>query len=406
VPGRRWSRVVGSCAAPPARASLTVAAGLAIALSLAACGGDSTSLPPSSPTIPQDGSLAGELDAIRARHGVPALAAFSIHGGRIVEQAAVGLRAVGHPEGVTVDDRWHLGSLTKAMTSTLAAVLVEQGTISWTTTIADVFPDLAMRPEYRTVRLEELVTHTGGVHTDITRTPSWTRLSSSPDPLPVQRLVLVAEMLAMSSDASRGSYAYSNGGYVVAGAMLETVTGRDWESLMTQRVFAPLGMASTGFGPPGSVSAPDQPWGHLTSGTTLTPLEPGPDADNPAAIGPAGTVHSTFADLALYFALHLDGGAGRPTALLSAESFQKLHRPAPGSEYAAGWGVAERSWAAGEVLQHHGSNTFWWASVWLAPNRNLGFFAVSNVGGDPAFEASDEAVSALLRRFEASASGR
>ena len=382
---------------------------LATALALVwfgSCGGDSPTLPPSTPTQPRDGSLAGELDAIRARHGVPSLAAFSLHEGRIVEQAAVGLRATGHDEAVTVDDRWHLGSLTKAMTSTLAAVLVEDGAIAWTTTVDDVFSDLGMRSEYRTVRLEELVTHTGGVHTDITRAPSWSRLSSSPDPLPIQRRQLVAELLSLDSDARRGSYAYSNGGYVVAGAMLEAVTGQDWESLLSERVFAPLGMTSSGFGAPGSPDTADQPWGHQTSGTTLTPLAPGPGADNPAAIGPAGTVHTTFADLAPYLALHLDGAGGRPTALLGPDSFAKLHQPAPGTDYAAGWGVAERTWAAGGVLQHNGSNGYWWAVVWLAPERDLGFFAVTNVGGDPAAQATDDAVATLIRRFDAGTSGR
>jgi CubicO group peptidase (beta-lactamase class C family) len=225
---------------------------------------------------------------------MPALAAFSLHEGQILEAAAVGLRAIGHGEEVTVDDRWHLGSLTKAMTSTLAAVLVEDGLITWDATVAEVFPALAVRPEYRTVRLDDLLSHTGGVHTDITRAPSWSRLGASPDPLPVQRRLLVSELLNLDSDATRGMYAYSNGGYVVAGAMLEQMTGEDWEGLITRRLFSPLGMASTGFGAPGSPGAPDQPWGHATVDRSLTALEPGPGADNPAAIGPAGTVHSTF----------------------------------------------------------------------------------------------------------------
>jgi hypothetical protein len=65
--------------------------------------------------------------------------------------------------------------------------------------------------------------------------------------------------------------------------------------------------------------------------------------------------------------------------------------------------VDERDWAAGTVLQHHGSNGYWWASVWLAPNRDLGLFAVTNAAGDPGFAAADEAVQALIRRFDASA---
>jgi CubicO group peptidase (beta-lactamase class C family) len=210
----------------------------------------------------------------------------------------------------------------------------------------------------------------------------------------------VAELLALPPDASRGTHAYSNGGFVIAGAMLEEVTGEAWESLLTAHVLAPLGMTRTGFGPPGTVGAPtpDQPWGHVSRSGSLVALAPGPDADNPAAIGPAGTVHATFSDLARYLTLHLDGERGMPTRLLTTASFARLHQAAPGTDYALGWGVAERSWAGGRVLQHHGSNGYWWASVWLAPERDLGLFAVTNAGGDEAFAATDEAVSALIRR--------
>lgn len=377
---------------------------LLVAPALVACGGSSTSSPSPlpSPTLPQDRSLAGELDAIRARHGMPSLGAFVVGGGRILEQAAVGLRAVGRPETVSQDDLWHLGSITKSMTATLAGVLVEEGRLAWTTTVSDVFPDLAagMRSDYRAVRLEELLSHTAGVVTDIGRAPSWGGLRSSAEPLPTQRRRLVAELLALPPDAARGGYAYSNGGFVVAGSMLEEVTGAPWEALLARRVFLPLGMTSAGFGAPGSAAAtaPDQPWGHSTSGNRLLALSPGPLADNPAALGPAGTAHAPFADVARYLTLHLDGARGRPTPLLTPQAFARLHQPMPGTEYALGWGVATRSWAGGAVLQHHGSNGYWWATVWLAPARDLGFFAVTNAGGDPAFAATDEAVVALIRR--------
>jgi len=377
---------------------------LALAATLGACGGnDSTTPSPlASPTVPRDGSLAGELDTIRAAHSMPSLAAFALRGGEIVEQAAVGLRAAGHGEAVMLGDAWHMGSITKSMTATLAAILVEDGVLSWTTTVSDVFPDLVprMRAEYRTVRLEELLSHTGGIHTDIGQAPSWAGLRSSPLSLLDQRRQLVAELLALSSDATRGSYAYSNGGFVIAGSMMEELTGQPWEELIQERVFLPLGMTSTGFGPPGTAgsAAPDQPWGHAGQPPSLAPLPPGPNADNPLAIGPAGTVHSTFADLARYFTLHLDGALGRPTSLLAEESFVKLHTPLPGSDYALGWGTAYRDWAGGQVLQHHGSNGYWWASVWIAPARDLALFAVTNAGGDPAFAATDEAVQLLIRR--------
>ncbi len=136
--------------------------------------------------------------------------------------------------------------------------------------------------------------------------------------------------------------------------MLEEVTGDAWEDLMQRELFAPLGMASTGFGPPGSPGVgPDEPRGHLRENGEWVPLSPGPDADNPRAIGPSGTVHSAMADYALYMAAHLAGARGAD-GLVTAATFTKLHEPAPGTDYALGWGVTERGWAQGRALTHKG----------------------------------------------------
>jgi CubicO group peptidase (beta-lactamase class C family) len=392
---------------------------LAVALFVVACGTGGTDSnggpqgpPPPSPTpgVPGtagDGTIDAQLEAIRARHGLPALTGMSLRGtAGLIETGAVGVRAVGYGERVTPDDVWHIGSLTKSMTSTLAAVLVEQGRIGWQTTVSEVFPGLAagFRPEYATVRLEELVTHTAGLVVDLTRAPSWSALRSSRDSLRAQRRRLLAEYLAMPPDSPRGTYSYSNAGYVVAGAMLEEVTGEAWEDLMRRRVFGPLGMDTAGFGAPGSPGVRNEPWGHVRGTGGFEPLSPGPNADNPLAIGPAGTVHASLADLAVYFRLHIEGDLGRGT-FLSPATFARLHRPAPGTDYACGWGVDQRDWSRGRVLTHAGSNGWWYARVLLAPNRDVGFFAATNAGDTAASEAIDESMTLLVDRFNAAFPG-
>jgi len=372
-------------------------------LLLLSCGSEETTGPglPPDVGIAGDGNLDVSLEYLRDKHNLPALGAMLIHGDEIVEMEAVGLRAIGFTEEVTVGDRWHLGSLTKAMTATLAARLVENGEVSWDTTIAEVFPDLvgSIRPEYEDVRLDELLSHTAGLTGDISKAPSWSTLWTDTDPLPVQRRKLAAEVLSLEPEASRGTYLYSNTGYVVAGSMLEEITGESWEELMDREVFTPLGMESTGFGAPGSAGTRDEPWGHLHL-TDFLAVNPGsPYADNPAALGPAGTVHSTFEDYAAYMMAHLAGACGEG-GFLSAETFVKLHTPVPGTDYALGWAVLQKNWAEGRVLCHDGSNTMWYAIVVLAPNRNLALLAVSNAYGDTIY-AADEALGVLVERFDA-----
>ena len=349
-----------------------------------------------------DGALADQLELIRGTHRLPALAAVTFSPDGVVEMGVSGVRALGHTELVTADDEWHVGSLTKSMTATLAAILVEEGRLGWRTTVGDIFPDLPRRAEYDAVTLTDLLTNSSGMTGDATSAPSWGGLATSAQSLRAQRRQLTKEYLAMAPSSVRGTFSYSNAGYIVAGAMLEEVTGEAWEDLLTRLVFAPLDMKSAGFGPPSGAEPVAEPWGHAIADDGFGPTPPGPAADNPPAIGPAGTVHASLADLARYYRVHLGNGdaAGSGAApLLSSASLAFLHQPAPGTFYACGWGVAERSWAGGVALQHDGSNNFWYADVWLAPSRGFGVLVVTNGGGLRASTATNDAATMLITRF-------
>ena len=73
----------------------------------------------------RDARLPDILERVRREHDLPALAAVSVASTGMVELGAVGLRAVGFRERVTTNDQWHLGSITKTMTATVAARLVD-----------------------------------------------------------------------------------------------------------------------------------------------------------------------------------------------------------------------------------------------------------------------------------------
>ncbi len=99
------------------------------------------------------------LESIRAKHDLPALGAVLITKEK-VKIFVAGNRKRGGEERAQESDRWPLGSNTKAMTATLAAILVEEGKLRWDTTLGEVFPDV--REEYRDVTLEMLLSHRGG----------------------------------------------------------------------------------------------------------------------------------------------------------------------------------------------------------------------------------------------------
>ena len=348
-----------------------------------------------------DGRLAEVLEPIRAAWDVPALGAILIYQGQVVETAAVGRRSLSSALQVTAGDQWHVGSLTESMTATLAGVLVEQGHLSWTTTVSEALPEVAniIREEFRDVRLEELLSHTSGLTAAVTSTVWWGGRPYA-DPLPDQRLALALELLQTQAGITRGEYLYSAGGYVVAGAMIESVMNAQWEDLITSRVFIPLGMFTAGFGAPGRAGSFIQPWGHALQTGEYRPIEPGPDADSPQVLGPAGTVHLTMADFAAFAGQHIAGARGTD-GLVSAATFQRIQTQAPRTASGLGWLLAVRVWADGIALHQEGSNQLWYANAWLAPARDFGLLAVTNGGQDRGYRATEATVSALIERFEA-----
>lgn len=351
--------------------------------------------------LPAAADLAATLAPLRARFGLPALAAGVYDADHALAEGAVGLRALDQPDApVTVDDRWHLGSDTKAMTATLLARLVDRATLRWDTTLAEAFPAeaAAMQPAYRAVTLEQLLQHRGGVVGDLLAHPAiWNALWTSRAPLIEQRRDFVARVLALPAEVPAGTYLYSNAGYMLVGAAIERATGQSWEDLMRAEVFTPLQMTSCGFGAPATVDTTDAPWGHRTVGTTNTPVAPGPAADNPAALGPAGTVHCSLRDWARFAQMHLRGANGVATPYLSTASFTRLHTAPANGDYALGWGVASRPWAGAlPALTHQGSNTMFLCSVWVVPSRGRVLLVATNAADARASAAVEATLGAII----------
>jgi CubicO group peptidase (beta-lactamase class C family) len=346
--------------------------------------------------VEADEGLGRVLSPICESHRVPGMVGAIVRGSRLAAIAAVGKRKLGSDEAFRVTDRVHIGSCTKAMTATLLGMFVDEGKLSWSSTVAEVFPDLAggLHADFRPVTLSQLLTHRAG----LPETTLFLRLDRGLS-VKGQRRKFVTEALKQAPVSRPGTeYAYTNNGYIIAGAMAEELTGRSWEDLTQERLFRPLGMATAGFGSPGSAGKVDEPWGHHNEGGEVKPNR----VDNPPLIGPAGTVHCSMADWAKFATLHLRGGQGKGQ-LVKPGTFRTLHTPPPGREYAGGWFVVERSWAGGKALNHKGSNKSWFATIWLAPARDLAVLVATNQGdggnglNGPADLSCDEAIDALLR---------
>lgn len=333
-----------------------------------------------------------ELELIRAKHQLPALGGALVILDGAKTTAVVGVRKAGTKVAVTKDDLWHLGSNTKAMTSTLAGIAVEAGKLSWDSTLGDVFPKTKglKKSSLAQVTLTHLLTHWSGLPANA----SWSVTPRTASAVIKEREAVLELAAGLKDLPAPGTvHLYSNLGYVLAGHMLEEVYHTSWEELMLANVFKPLGMTRAGFGGTGTPGKIDQPWPHKADGTPTA--QNGPTVDNPPALGPAGTVHAPLADWALFIADHLAGPNGKGR-LLKAETYQHLHAPVSGGNYAFGWLAMERAWG-GHVIMHNGSNTMNHSVAWLAPEKGFAMIACVNSGSAEAPKALDEAVGVLLR---------
>lgn len=349
--------------------------------------------------------ISAELEKIIEKHKVPGMVAMAIEGRRVIVQGAAGVRRADRPEKITIDDRMHLGSCTKAMTATLCARLVERGKLTWGLNLAEAFPELtpAMSEAWKPVTLEQLLTNSGGVPGDLSKNGLWGKLWKLSDDGPGPRRVLLQGVLEYQPAGKPGEkFEYSNAGFAIAGHMAEVQAAMTYEQLLKAEVFGPLGITTGGFGPPGEPGAPQ---GHTADGK---PVGLGRNADNPTAITPAGRVHMTIGDWARFVSVHLRGERGEPDTLayLKPETFKKLHTAGSGAgaTYAMGWSVSSRPWAKGDgpgdsgrVLTHSGSNTMWYCVTWLAPEKDFAVLVCCNQGGGAA--ACDEACGALIKAW-------
>ena len=342
------------------------------------------------------------LQDARDHNHLPGLAALVQIDGRVAAEAAVGVRALGHREAVTIRDRWHIGSDSKAFTATLIARLVEQGKMSFDDTLAAAFPAFAkeMDPQYRAVTVTQLLSHTAGLPqlTDDKDLPAFMAVIGPLHDVQAQRAAVARKYLTMPPAGKAGEFSYSNLGFIIAGAIAEARTGKSWETLVREQVFEPLDISNAGFGAPGLSSRIDQPRGHADEAGKLVPLDPeSAEADNPPALGPAGTINISLRDWARFAQDQLDGENGHGK-LLKTASYRKLHTEVT-HHYGLGWGVLRDPDGTLQLLTHTGSNGNWLADVRIFPKHGMIFLIAMNVANDSANQALQEIRKSLKDRL-------
>jgi len=322
----------------------------------------------------------------------------------ILTNVAAGLRAKGHPEKVTVNDQFHIGSCFKAITSTLVAIYVQRGLIDWDTTIGDVFlADIPeMNPLLKDVTIEELLAHRSGINDEaLNKSISIDLLKTLGASPRSDRQALLATVLSYKKTYTRGDFHYSNVGYTIAGAMLEKLSNKAFEDLITENIFIPLAMDSAIFGAPES-DDPDVisvPMKHTPSGKPLKADMPKQRIKINKILSPAGGYTSmNMADWNKFIEANFNGLDKDGNKFLTDETINKIHSAVgskainnTGTSYGFGWIIV--TVGNTQIFTHTGSDGYWTSMVTRKPDTKYTLLIMTN----QANKKVDKAFSLILK---------
>lgn len=337
-------------------------------------------------SAPDTSTIDALVERAMATFETPAVTVSVVHDGELVYAKGHGVVEVGGEASVDADTLFHIGSVSKAFTAAALALLADEGKLSFDDRVIDHLPDFRMHDPYvtREFRIRDLLTHRSGLPLGAGDLLMFPQAEST------REEILRALRHFEPTSSFRSQYDYDNSLYIVAGMVVEQVSGQSFEAFLEERLLFPLGMydcaANPGREPEGAPKATPHVSVDGELETTPTGL-----LGNTAA--PAGGIVCSARGMAKWMSFILDEGVTADgERLISEAQFAELFSPVtitrtPGyltehagaelSAYALGWSV---STFHGQPLHSHGGGVLGMTThLMLLPREGLGVFVSNNL---------------------------
>ncbi len=340
--------------------------------------------------------LENTIESARTLWNVPGVGVGVIHKGEVISSRGYGIKVVGKSEPVDAETNFAIGSNTKAFTAASIGMLVEEGKLSWDDKVIKYLPDFQVYDPWVTqnVTIRDILSHRIGV-CDVERLLYNTTYSNEEI---IRRLRYV-----QPSEPFRAGFVYSNIAFMVAGEIIQRVTGDNWESFVQNRIFNPLGMqhSTTNFLDAQkleNIASPHiNPYSGLLSmhSRMIDPVQPIPWYDFGSQA--AGGITSNVTDMAKWLSLFLGNGTYHGNKILSPETVASMIQPTSiiqkpsGSllalkalnaesnfwTYGLGWFVFD--YKGRKLVFHSGQVQGMISMCGFVPQENLGFVILTNI---------------------------
>jgi D-alanyl-D-alanine carboxypeptidase len=325
-------------------------------------------------------SINNLCDSIQVKYNIPELAFAVLNTDTTFIKHVSGYHKVNSKDDAdkaNIDDYFHLGSNTKAVTGFIAAYLVEHGKIRWDSRLFDIFPGWkkTANPAYYDVTLQNLLSHRARIQPytsglEYAELPQFTGTTSQ------QRMLFAQYLLHEKPVKAGAAFDYSNAGYSIAACMVEKASGKTWEHLVALVLHDEAGI-NYKLGWPNLTDA-KQPWGHQMEAGKLMPV-PGTTEYNLHLAEPAGDISMSLADYIKFITLNLRGLEGQDN-VLKASTYNFLHYSTP--DYAIGWGNAMLN--KQQLSEHLGSAGTFVCYVLINKTANKAYIVMANNGSNAA----------------------
>jgi CubicO group peptidase (beta-lactamase class C family) len=304
-------------------------------------------------------------------HRIPGIA-LGVSDGDQLYTAGLGITNVDHPLDVTDETLFQIGSVTKTFTTTAIMRLVEMGKLALNAPVRQYLPDFRVADEAVSalVTVRHLVTHSAGWEGDV-----FTNTGLNDDALKIY----VDQMAAIEQLAPPDLiYSYNNAAFAVAGLLIETATGKPFETAVRELVFQPLGLDrafffaheiitqrfAVGHVPIDGVVKIQRPWAL------------------PRASNPAGGIICDVRTLLRYARFHMgDGTAEDGTRVLTSESMRLMQTPqfhADRDEGDVGLSWMIRRLGDVTLIQHGGATMGQVCSLVISPAHRFAVAILTN----------------------------
>jgi CubicO group peptidase (beta-lactamase class C family) len=335
------------------------------------------------------------VESVRQQFEVPGISVAVVKDGKVLLAKGYGVRKLGAPEKVDGKTLFGIASNTKAFTATAIGLLVEEGKLEWDAPVVKYLPWFQLSDPYvtRELTVRDLLVHRSGLGLGAGDLLWWPQSTYNRKEI-ARRLRYIP--LATSF---RSAYAYDNVLYLVAGEVIEAVSGQTWEDFVAKRILTKVGMtnsnvrcsAATG---KGNIAVPHAKISGIVRVVNTF------SSDN---VNPAGGINSCAEDMAKWLICQLDSGrVADGSNLFSASTARQLWSevtpipigdPPPElaqlkinfSGYALGFGV--RDYRGKKLVTHTGGLPGYLSQVSMIPELELGVSVLTNQESSAAFRA-------------------